>query len=235
VEVVGAGDLYGRTAADTAEEVVLKIGLRHPDRAALEVFARELASLALVAPGMTGLLGGRPRVSPVFRVLHLLVDKHSVQAAYSLGGQPVPVEVPAGDADAVTSTPLLDDSMPVSTTGLRLVPLRQLAYARSGDKGDAANIGVIARRPDDLALLRDQLTTEVVAGFFAHVLSGEVRRWELPGLHALNFLLTDVLGGSGGTSTLRYDPQGKSYASMLLTHPIAVPTDWMPLPPGGAT
>lgn len=235
VEVVGAGDLHGRTGADTAEEVVVKIGLRHADRAPLEVFSRELASLALVAPGMTGLLGGRPRVSPVHRVLHLLVDKDSVPVSYALGGPPIPVELPAGDARAVVATPTLPDAEPGSTAGLRLVPLRQIAYARSGDKGDAANIGVIARRPEDLRLLREQLTAARVGSFFAHVLSGEVRRWEVPGLHALNFLLTDVLGGSGGTSTLRYDPQGKSYASMLLTMPVAVPAGWVPVPPGRAS
>jgi hypothetical protein len=235
IEVVGAGDLYSRTPTDTAEEVVVKIGLRHGDRAALEVFSRELASLALVAPGMTGLLGGRPRVSPVFRVLHLLVDKSAVPVSYQLGGEPVPVDVPAGDALAVVTTPALDDVPPPSADGLRLVPLRQIAYARSGDKGDSANIGVIARRAEDLALLKEQLTASRVADFFAHVLSGDVRRWEVPGLHALNFLLADVLGGAGGTSTLRYDPQGKSYASMLLTLSIAVPADWVPVPPGRAT
>jgi hypothetical protein len=234
VEVVGAGDLHGCTGADTAGEVVVKIGVRHADRAALEVFARELASLALVAPGMTGLLGGRPRVSPVHRVLHLLVDKASVPVSYQLGGETVPVELPVGDVAAVVSTPVLDDGRAPVAAALRTVPLRQLAYARSGDKGDAANIGVIARRPEDLALLREQLTAARVAAFFAHVLAGEVRRWEVPGLHALNFLLTDVLGGSGGTSSLRYDPQGKSYASMLLTIPLAVPADWVPVAPGRA-
>jgi hypothetical protein len=75
-------------------------------------------------------------------------------------------------------------------------------------------------------VIRDQVTTERVAAFFAHYQPSSVRRWELPGLGAVNFLIDGVLGGSGGTSTLRYDPQGKSYAAMLLTIPIEVPSSW---------
>jgi hypothetical protein len=101
-----------------------------------------------------------------------------------------------------------------------------LAYGRSGDKGDKANIGVMARAPEFAPLIRAQLTVERVAAFFAHYEPTRVERWELPGLNALNFLIDGVLGGSGGTSTLRYDPQGKSYAAVLLTVPVEVPADW---------
>ena len=106
------------------------------------------------------------------------------------------------------------------------MPLRALAWARSGDKGDKANIGVIARRPEFLSILRDQVTCARVAQLFAHYLQGPVQRWELPGQNAINLLLDAVLGGTGGTSTLRYDPQGKSYAAMLLAMPVRVPAQW---------
>jgi hypothetical protein len=75
-------------------------------------------------------------------------------------------------------------------------------------------------------VIREQLTGARVAEFFARFEPGEVRVWEMPGLGALNFVIDDVLGGAGGTSTLRYDPQGKSYAAMLLTLPMLVPGSW---------
>ena len=103
-----------------------------------------------------------------------------------------------------------------------MVPLRRIACGSSGDKGDSANIGLIARRPELAAVIRDQVTPQRVAQYFAHYLKGDVTRWELPGAHAFNFLLTDVLGG-GGIASLRYDPQGKAYASMLLDLPVRVP------------
>jgi hypothetical protein len=105
------------------------------------------------------------------------------------------------------------------------MPLRRIAHGRSGDKGNDANIGVIARRPELLPVIVDQVTASRVAELFAPWLVGEVRRWELPGLHAINILLGDVLGGRGGTSSLRYDPQGKSYAAILLDIPVAVPAE----------
>jgi hypothetical protein len=123
------------------------------------------------------------------------------------------------------STPELPDGDPLRQRGFS-VPLRRLAYARSGDKGNAANIGVIARRPEFAPVIAEQLTARRVAALFAHVNDGPVRRWALPGLSALNFTLASALGGKGGTSTLRYDPQGKSFASMLLEAPIVVPGAW---------
>lgn len=102
------------------------------------------------------------------------------------------------------------------------VPLVKLAYARSGDKGDSANIGVIARKPAFVPVLRAGLTEDVVAGYFAHVLDGPVRRYELPGIHAFNFMLHDALGG-GGVASLRMDPQAKAFAQMLLDIEILVP------------
>jgi hypothetical protein len=101
------------------------------------------------------------------------------------------------------------------------VPLRRIAWARSGDKGNDANIGLIARRPELVAVLREQVTAARVAELFRP--GGEVRRWELPGLHAMNILIGDVLGGKGGTSSLRYDPQGKSYGATLLDLQVDVP------------
>lgn len=102
------------------------------------------------------------------------------------------------------------------------VPLIALAVARSGDKGDAANVGVIARDPDHVPLLQDQLTAERVRQWFAHDCKGTTTRYALPGLAAFNFVLTQSLGG-GGTSSLHLDTQAKTYAQQLLAMPIRVP------------
>ena len=113
------------------------------------------------------------------------------------------------------------------------VPLIRLALARSGDKGDKANIGVIARRPEFLPWVWAALTEDAVADAFAHFLDGQsacaVERFFLPGSHAVNFLLHGVLGG-GGVASLRNDPQGKTYAQLLLDYPIQVPRELMEKP-----
>ena len=227
VEVIGSGDvLGGASRPDTATEVVLKVGVRHPDAAALEIFATEFVPFGLVAQGMAGVFAGRPRVAPVYRVYHLLTDKAGTSATVRLDGEVAPVVVFPGSADAQVATPPLTEAAVRRPLHGMTVPLRALAYARSGDKGDGANIGLMARRPEYAELIREQVTAERVRSLFAHYEPGDIRRWELPGIHAMNIVIDNVLGGQGGTSTLRYDPQGKSYAAMLLTLPITVPSSW---------
>ncbi|MGZ5894004.1 MAG: AtuA-related protein, partial [Caldimonas sp.] len=92
-----------------------------------------------------------------------------------------------------------------------------------GDKGNTSNIGVIARRPEWLPLLWDRLTPERVKAWFAHLVHGEVERFHLPGIAAINFLLHDALDG-GGPASHRLDPLGKGMAQMLLEIPIEVPS-----------
>jgi hypothetical protein len=229
VEVIGSGDVIGRKPDHDGMEAVVKIGVRHPEKAALDFFAAEFASYALVAQGMTGVFAGRPRVAPVIAVHHLLVDKTGTPVRVLLGDDRV-LDVVAGPGDpaAVTSTPLLPEApVPAPVGPTVTVPLHRIATARSGDKGDLANIGVLARRPEYVAVLTGQLGAARVAEHFAHVHPSGVRRWALPGLHAINIVLDDVLGGTGGTSTLRFDPQGKSYAAMLLAMPVEVPAAWV--------
>lgn len=106
-----------------------------------------------------------------------------------------------------------------------MVPLARLAWGRSGDKGDTANIGIIARRPEFLPLLRAQLTPDAVKSHLSHLVAGRVERYEVPGIGALNFLLYEALGG-GGMASLRVDPLAKGMAQMLLDFPVAVPQEW---------
>ena len=108
------------------------------------------------------------------------------------------------------------------------MPLYRLAHGRSGDKGDSANIGVLARHPALVPLLREQLTAQAVADYFAHLAAGPVTRYEWPGVDGFNFVLQRALGG-GGTGSLRHDPQGKAYAQLLLDFPMHVPEDLVPL------
>ena len=102
------------------------------------------------------------------------------------------------------------------------VRLRDIAHARSGDKGDVANIGVIALRPEWYDVLDQYLTRERVAEHFAGLIAGPVERYELPNLHALNFLLFGALDG-GGTLSLKVDSQGKVISTALLRLSLDVP------------
>src|SRR6266566_3362264 len=101
------------------------------------------------------------------------------------------------------------------------VTLSALAHTRSGDKGDTANIGVIAWRERDYPVLVREVTAERVKRFFGTLVEGEVERFELPNLGALNFLLHGALGG-GGTVSLRIDAQGKTFGAALLSLDIDV-------------
>ena len=102
------------------------------------------------------------------------------------------------------------------------MPLVELAFARSGDKGNISNIGVIARRPEWLPLLWHRVTPEAVQRHFSHLVEGRVERFLLPGIDAMNLMLHDALAG-GGPASARFDPLGKGMAQMLLDMPVAVP------------
>ena len=104
---------------------------------------------------------------------------------------------------------------------LRRVQLREIAHARSGDKGDAANIGLIARKPEYYPLLVEQVTAARVKHHFRELCRGDVERYELPNLHALNFVLQQALDG-GGTVSLRTDAQGKTLSAALLRMEVEI-------------
>ena len=104
------------------------------------------------------------------------------------------------------------------------VRLLDIAHARSGDKGDTANVGLIALRPELYPLIERLVTTEAVSAHFKDAIDGPVVRFELPNLHALNFLLHGALDG-GGTLSLKTDAQGKVFSTALLRMVIDVPDD----------
>lgn len=238
IEVIGAEDTYGAAArSEEAREVVVKVGLRHRQAEALDIFAREFAHPGVaMAQGLTGVLHGRPKPAPVLRVHSFLWPKSKLEVAVEIDGKLLPVETPQG-AEGEAPPPPPVPAPPALEEDMVVLPLRALAWGRSGDKGNHANIGIVARRPEFYPLIVAQVTPERIAAFFAHYLEGDVVRFLLPGFNALNFLLHDVLGG-GGTASLRYDPQGKTFAQMILDLPIEVPAAWggangMVSPPSG--
>jgi hypothetical protein len=107
------------------------------------------------------------------------------------------------------------------------VPLHRIAHARSGDKGDASNVGLIARSPALYEVIEREVTVERVAAHFREVCRGGVERFAVPNLLALNFLLHDSLGG-GGTLSLLTDAQGKTHGQGLLAMEVEVPAELVP-------
>lgn len=108
------------------------------------------------------------------------------------------------------------------------VKLIEIAHGRSGDKGNGSNVGIIARHPDIYPFLEENLTEERVKDHMKHICKGEVERFEMPNIGALNFILFESLGG-GGTVSLKLDAQGKTHASTLLRMDIDVPEELLKL------
>ncbi|RJF89760.1 DUF1446 domain-containing protein [Oleomonas cavernae] len=228
IEVLGSEATYGphaHPAAARTREIVLKIGARAPGADSLELLAREVAPAATAtAQGLTGLYAGRPTVQPVFRNFSFLwpamqtpAQVHLGEETFAVASPPPPAKTPIPEVSAVAA---------IASTG-HAVPLIALAVGRSGDKGNIANVGIIARLPGYLPYIRAALTPEAVAAWYAHTGVTRVERFDLPGFDALNFLLHDSLGG-GGVASIRIDPQGKAFAQMLMDFPVAVPPGLVP-------
>ena len=231
-EVLGGGEQSG--ASEASSEVVLKLAARHESERGVQAMFREAAGLGLATPaGLSGFAGTRPRPSPVVRLFSFAWDKTDVPIKLGLGAQSETLQMAETPhfAPALVqraAPPALEKLRPADTE----VALEVLAWGRSGDKGDKANIGVIARAPAFLPYIWQALDEARIASLFAHFWGSDssqakppkVERFYLPGAHAINFLLHDVLGG-GGIASLRNDAQGKTYAQILLRQPVAVPAD----------
>jgi hypothetical protein len=232
IEVLGSesGNYGPHARTHTVREVVLRVAVMHAQKAALELFAREIAAAGTSwSPGTTG-ADGRPSPSPSIRQYAFLLAKDRLQPGVAMEGKLLAVHIPIGQPAvpapaAAPSNP--DPGAPsADTPAWTEVPLVRLAWARSGDKGDTSNIGVIARKPQWLPLLREQLTPQRVKAWLAHLVQGEVTRFDVPGIHAMNFLCTRALDG-GGMASLRNDPLGKGMAQILLDIPVRVPAQWL--------
>jgi hypothetical protein len=226
IEALGAEASYGpKSRARASREVLLRLVVVHESREALELFGRELGSIGLsCAPGTTGIYNGRPKPAPLVKLFTLFLDKSALPAPRVTVGDAAPVAVPVPlmggyVAPAAPAGPVAEAAETVE------VPLLRLAFARSGDKGNASNVAIFARKPEYLPWLRKILTPEKIVAQLAPLVNGPARRFEAPGLHALNFLIEDALGG-GGMASLRIDPQGKAYGQMVLEMQVPAPIAW---------
>ena len=225
-DLIGTDSIYGSNHSNIhSREIVLRLVATHTRKRALIIFSREMAQAATgMAAGVINYLGGRPSVSPSIHLFSFLFpkDQISVKTNYDDHINPVNIVTSGGyihKKDNARSEVRIEKDLQVI-----MVPLSQLAYARSGDKGNHANIGVIARRPEYLQFIQRALSSEAVANYFSHVLDGKVLSWDVPGINGLNFLLMNSLGG-GGMASMNIDPQGKSYAQQLLEYEIPINKD----------
>lgn len=224
IDIFGEENFWGNHAAvSDTREVALKVACKHQDARAVGLLLREMTGCALGAPaGMAFFAGARAKPSPVIRLFSVLVDKSALSIKLIDSDGETDFVPPATTADVL---PADIGPIPEAVSGENLieVPLETLAWGRSGDKGDKANIGIIARKAEYLPWIAKVLTTDYVADRFSHFMTAPgIDRFYMPGLPALNFLLHNALGG-GGIASLRNDPQAKAYAQVLLDTPIAIP------------
>lgn len=227
VHVIGAETLWGANASPHAaesREVVVQTDVRHQDKAAIELFSKETTGVALsMTTGRCGVgEAGRPKATPVVAQFAFLIDKSEVVPTVSVDGVSVDFVPPS---QTQTPTPAPSDPPQATpfdgpTTTCQLI---DIAVARSGDKGNSANVGLMARSPDFYEVICREVTAPKVAAWFAHVTKGEVSCYAAPGMGAVNFLLRETLDG-GGTSSLHLDKLAKTYGQQLLAMPVEVPT-----------
>jgi Acyclic terpene utilisation family protein AtuA len=225
IEALGAESAYGpHSRTQNAREVVMRLVAEHEAREPLEILAREVAPAGTSwSPGTTGSGLGRQTPVPVVKLYSFLVPKGDVDIRLRVDDRVVswtPVRT-AADAGSPIAPRRYPEHAPL--TGERVeLPLVRLAWARSGDKGNTENIGVLARHEDFVAVIAQEVTPARVAEYFAYCVDGPVRRYDVPGIHAFNFVLENALDG-GGIASMRADPLGKGFAQMLLDLPVAVP------------
>lgn len=224
IEVIGDDSQFGEATSNPhAREVVLKIAAKHETQAGAGALLREISGLGLATPaGLSIFAGSRAKPSPVVRLFSFLLPKADLSIGLDVDGQKQSFEEAAVSGGDAPATPPVPDAPPEK--GAVDVPLVKLAWGRSGDKGNKANIGIIARDAAYLPYIWAALDEDAIRHRFGHFIGDNpaLARFYLPGSHAMNILIEDALGG-GGVASLRNDPQGKAYAQILLDHPIPIP------------
>jgi hypothetical protein len=173
------------------------------------------------APGAIGALS-RPTISPVLKDFSFHLSKDMIKPTVGIEGKSEAVMIPRGSAHRAL-VPHVETFGDTAEDGeLVDVPLVSLAYGRSGDKGDIANIAVIARRREFLPYIRKQVTAARAKEYLAHLIRGDVIRYDVPGIMAFNFVCKDTVEGDVAPP-LCNDPAGRTYAQLLLAMPVSVP------------
>ena len=225
-----------RAPGREANEIFLRFGVRDADRAKVAAFSKMLPALILSGPPGVAVTGGRPPVQEVVAYWPCLIPRELCEAEVTVMGggdrfeATVPFEGPTGPGhldDPAASSSTAPSAPGADGAGFEpsgetvTVKLADLAHARSGDKGDTCNIGVIARHPAVYPWLVEHLTADRVKAAFEGIAFGAVERFEVANIEALNFLLHESLGG-GGTLSLHIDAQGKTYSHALLNMDVEV-------------
>jgi hypothetical protein len=238
----------GLQTSPDAHEIILRLGAQDSDDKKLKKFSKLVPSLILGGPAGVAVLGGAPRVQSIVSYWPALIPKTSVVPQIALltetklGAplqvpQPMPPiphgfsSVPKNDTDVVQnpSQPLKSALLPAPGSmsvpkGYQRLPLSCICLARSGDKGDSANIGLLARSPEAFEYILKGVSAQKIKDLFQDFCFGSVIRYQVPRILGLNFILENALGG-GGTVTLRADAQGKTLAQALLNVEFLIPDE----------
>jgi len=229
VEVLDGDGSYGaHRRSRGSREAIAKVAIEHDDKRAVDLFWREQFSAMMnmsVGSTIGSLVGFGRGPSPVTKLFSFLLDKERVAATVRVGDADIPFRAGATDIfrAGMIVRPAADPD-PTDLDPALAVPLIALAWGRSGDKGDLFNVGVVARRPDYLPYIRAALTPAAVADWYRHFLApgtSRVDRYDLPGFHALNFVVHESLAG-GINSSPRLDAAAKGMAQQLLEFPVPV-------------
>ncbi|MEI8025970.1 MAG: acyclic terpene utilization AtuA family protein [Pseudomonadota bacterium] len=222
---------------EEGNEILLRLSARAVDESSLQAFGKMIPSLILSGPPGVAVIGGVPKPQEVVSYWPALMNKDLVHPKISLWQNQKVVESKTVTSSPVGNfTPPADDVQTASSpnasvaaviaenTKSTYAPLYAIALARSGDKGDMANIGVLARSPLAYKFICETLSAQTVKNWFQELCKGKVTRYRLDKLQGLNFLLDEALGG-GGTMTLRTDAQGKTFSQALLRQRVAIPNN----------
>lgn len=224
-ELIGHSACWGPLAPPVeAPEVLLRLSVRDDDRAKIEAFSKMVPAVILSGPPGVAVTGGRPQAQEVVAYWPALVPRDLVRPRLVTAAGERALDWPTPLVPAPKPAPLAKEAWPRAkgAAGSVRVPLSALAHGRSGDKGDTANVGVVARSPEIYPWLARTFTAAVVKRRFKGICLGKVERHEVPNLWALNFLLHESLGG-GGTVSLRLDAQGKTLSHALLAMEVRAP------------
>lgn len=226
VETLGGEANYGPNATEAARnvrEVVLRVACDHESEAGVQVLLREQASIiSHMAPGTTiALTNG---MKPLNKIGAFLLPKSEVPLTLYMNGEAVPAPVATDGAIAPTKAPTPPPA-PADLDGGE-VPLYALAYARSGDKGNLFNIGVMARKPEYLPAIHAALTDEAVLSHYRHLALDpkkvNLERYYMPGFDGINFVVNGCMQG-GMAACIMVDAGAKGMAQLMLEHPVKIP------------
>jgi hypothetical protein len=230
VDMIGSESQYGpRATANSVREVFMRASVDHVEMSAVQMFLREaLASTSAMAPGSTATISGN--IAPLSKLFLFLLPKSQVHASVGIGGKIIDVPVNEGQPfdSASLKTPPVPTPAPFAQDAATTVPLIDLAWGRSGEKGNLFNVAVIARKPEYLPYIRAALTADAVGNWFAHLYpadaSPKVDIFDMPGPHAINYVVRDSMDG-GILVSPRVDHAAKGMAQQLLEFPVTIPKE----------